>query len=213
MSIHAIAAALYWLAFSTSTGRPVGTCDAGATPLAVDLERSTITWKGTKFWGLGSHEGTVALHSGHVCVLASRITGATFVADMRSIQVTDIPESDPVPRKRLREHLLGEDFFATVRYPQAVLTIDSVRHENRSLHRVTGRLTIRGVTHPVTFFARIWTVSADRVQAQATLELDRHRWGVSYRGSTIRDDLVDDEMVIELALEATTPRQAMRESP
>jgi len=121
---------------------------------------------------------------------------------MRSIQVTDIPATDPAPRKRLRDHLVGEDFFHAAKYPEAVLFINAVQNENRSLHLATGTLTMRGVTHPVTFYARIWEQSPTRVRANATLRLDRHRWGVSYRGSALQDDLVDDEFTLELSLVA-----------
>ena len=180
-------------------GRP---CPPAATTLRADLDRSAIKWRGTKFWGLGSHEGTVALTSGEVCVTDGRLVGATFVADMRSIEVTDLPASDPVPRKRLRDHLLGEDFFSASAHPEARLIVSDVTLQSRSLYRVGGQLTIRGITHPVTFYARIWTLTNARVQAQATIEVERHRWGVSYRGSTIRDDLVDDIFTLTLTLEA-----------
>jgi len=52
----------------------------------------------------------------------------------------------------------------------------------------------------------VWTLTAKRVQAEATLKVDRHRWGVSYRGSTVRDDLVDDDITLVLTLEAAVTR-------
>lgn len=177
-------------------------CDSGGNPLAVDLERSQIKWTGTKFWGLGKHEGIVRPKSGSVCVRDGRINSGEFVADMTTIEVTDIPVSDPVPRRRLRDHLMSEDFFHVVAYPEARLTLTAVQREGRSLHHVTALLTIRGQSHPVDFFARVWMLSDTAVSAEATLELDRHRWGVSYVGSTLRDDLVDDEFTLLLTLEA-----------
>lgn len=177
-------------------------CEAGARTLPVDLTRSGIKWRGTKFWGLGSHEGTVRLKSGEVCVRDGRIVGGTFVADMATIAVTDIRANDAVPRKRLRDHLLGEDFFHVAAYPEARLTLRAVERENRALHRVAAELAIRGQTHVVTFYARVWTLSDEAVHAEARFAVDRHRWGVSYRGSTIRDDLVDDEVWLDLTVHA-----------
>jgi len=185
-------------------------CEAGMTTLTADTRQSGIRWKGTKFLGLGSHEGTVALRSGMVCMRDGRITRAMFIADMRSIEVTDIPASDPVPRKRLRDHLLSEDFFHATKYPEAVLFINSVRHESGSLYALGGTLEMRGVTHPISFYARVSEMSPARVRADATIEVDRHRWGVKYRGSALKDDLVDDVFTLRLTLLATGPATASR---
>jgi polyisoprenoid-binding protein YceI len=189
-------------ALLTGPGNVAVDCDTTAHALAADLDRSSIRWKGTKFWGLGSHEGTVRLRSGEVCVRDGRIVGATFVADMSTIEVADIPADDPVPRRRLRDHLLSEDFFHVAAYPEARLVLTAVEPEQRSLHRVRGLLTIRGQTEMIRFYARVWTVSHDQVNAEARFAVDRHRFGVSYQGSTIEDDLVDDQFWLELAVTA-----------
>lgn len=176
-------------------------CPQGSAELKPDLARTEIKWKGTKFWGLGKHEGIVKLKHGLVCVSNNRIVGGGFAADMRTIEVTDIPADDPVPRKRLRDHLMGADFFDVPNHPEALLVIRSVTPEQRSLHKVVADLTMRGRTHRVTFYARLWQVSKTYVRAQASIPIDRHKWGVSYVGSTIRDDLVDDTFHLELTLE------------
>jgi hypothetical protein len=185
-----------------SVASPKDVCQPGTTRLSANLDSSIVKWRGTKFMGLGSHEGIARLGMGDVCVRDGRVVGGMFIVDMRTIDVTDIPASDPVPRRRLREHLLSEDFFFVERYPQALLQLDSVTLQNRSLYRVAARLTIRGITHPVTFYARIWEQNGNRVRAQARFEVDRHKFSVSYRGSTIRDDLVDDMFTLELQLYA-----------
>ncbi|MGQ0701526.1 MAG: YceI family protein [Gemmatimonadales bacterium] len=185
---------------------PALKCDP-ASRMTVDLEQSRIRWKGTKFWGLGSHEGTVRLKAGEICVMGGRIAGGTFVADLRTIEVTDIPANDPVPRNRLRNHLLSEDFFHVEAFPEARLVLVAVEQEQRSLHRVRARLTIRSFTHEITFFARIWSLTPDEIRAEARFPVDRHRFGVRYRGSTLRDDLVDDEFTLELTLLARPPER------
>jgi polyisoprenoid-binding protein YceI len=193
--------ALAALALAGSTPGPAA-CDSGDVRLSADLQRSLIEWKGTKFWGLGKHEGIVRLKSGELCVREGQISAGTFVADMTSIEVTDIPANDPVPRRRLRDHLMSEDFFHVAAYPEARLALTAVQREDHSLHRVTALLTIRGRTHRIEFFARVWALNDTAVSAEAHLELDRHRWNVSYVGSTLRDDLVDDDFVLDLKLAA-----------
>ena len=188
-------------------------CPPGATQLFPDLTRSGIKWRGTKFWGLGKHEGTVRLKSGMLCVANGRIVGGSFIADMRTIEVTDIPEDDPIPRKRLRDHLLGEDFFDVPRHPDARLVIVSATRVRSSLHQVTADLTMRGRTHRITFYARVWEASGERVRAQATMPIERHKWGVSYVGSDLRDDLVDDTFHLELTLDAAPRASASAGQP
>jgi polyisoprenoid-binding protein YceI len=192
---------MFMLALLIHTAAPAA-CDSTAHVLHADLERSGIEWKGTKFWGLGSHEGTVRLQSGRLCMRDGRIVGGEFVADMSTITVTDIPADDPVPRNRLRNHLLSENFFHVDAHPVARLTLVAVEEAQRSLHQVRATLTIRGITHDVSFYARIWTLEANRVRGEARFAVDRHKWNVSYRGSTIRDDLVDDEFWLDLKIDA-----------
>ncbi|MGH7560638.1 MAG: YceI family protein [Gemmatimonadales bacterium] len=183
-------------------------CDPRGTELALDTERSVIRWRGTKFWGLGKHEGTVRFKAGAFCVVDGVVRGAYFEADMGTIDVTDIPADDPEPRRRLRDHLRSEDFFAVSQHPLARFILRTVKEEKPRLYTVSGDLTIRGRTHPVTFYARGWTVTEGQVRAEGRLTIDRHQYGVSYRGSTIKDDLVDDEFFLDLAIEAR-PRAAV----
>lgn len=164
-----------------------------------------MRWRGTKFWGLGSHEGTINLSSGYLCVLGDSVVAGHLIADVRTIQVTDIPATDPVPRARLRDHLLSDDFFSATRYPTARFDLISVRRGNNRLYRAEGRLTMRDRTHPISFYARGWAVQRDSVHAEASVTLDRQEWGISYQGSTIRDDLVDDKFTLELVVYAVRP--------
>lgn len=184
----------------TLPARPVNLSEGDK--LHVDTERSLIRWKGTKFWGMGKHEGIVRLNAGTITVQEAAITAGSFVIDMNTIEVTDIPKSDPIPRKRLRNHLMDEDFFAVATYPTAQFTLTQIQ-EFATHHQVTGNLTMRGQTHPVTFEATFSTISNKKVWATARFSIDRQRWGVAYRGSRLTNDLVDDEIHLDLVLVAT----------
>jgi polyisoprenoid-binding protein YceI len=189
----------------TTAPKAARTCDPDARELIVDLDKSLIRWRGTKFWGLGKHEGTVRLKGGAFCSKQGRVVQGWFEADMRSIEVTDIPASDPVPRRRLTEHLLGDDFFAAETHPVSRFILREVHQERGRLYRIAGDMTIRGRTRPLTFYARGWSVTDQELKAQAGFKIDRHQFGVSYRGSTLKDDLVDDEFELELVIEARPP--------
>lgn len=188
-------------------------CAPPAARLVLDLDRSVVRWRGTKFFGLGSHEGVVRLKAGELCVQGGVVTAGSFVVDLTTIAVTDIPASDPVPRNRLRDHLLSEDFFHVAAHPEARFRIGSVTPQHGRLLSITGALTIRERTHPVTFYARGWTITADRVEGTARFAVDRHKYDVSYVGSTIKDDLVDDEFWLDIEIRATAAPASAPASP
>lgn len=173
--------------------------------LPLDLQRSVIRWKGTKFHGLGKHEGIVRLASGSVMVAGQAPVGGSFVVDMRSIEVTDIPPSDPVPRRRLRNHLMHDDFFAVERYPTASFQIRSVAPQQGGRYLVDGVLTLRGRARPVRFEAAVAPAANGVLHATARFRINRQHWGVAYRGSRLTNDLVDDTIELTLDLVTTAP--------
>lgn len=163
--------------------------------LVLDTTASVIHWKGTKFWGLGKHEGTVRLASGFVVLDGGRVTSARFIANMRTIEVTDIPVHEPVPRNRLRRHLMDEDFFAVERYPTATFMLRAAEtHEDDSGFRLTGDLTMRGVTHPIAVDVEVVERNVGSLRGTSRFRINRHNWGVSFRGSRLTNDLVDDDI-------------------
>ncbi|HEX8209735.1 MAG TPA: YceI family protein [Longimicrobium sp.] len=168
--------------------------------LRLDPARSVIRWKGTKFRGRGSHEGTVRLAAGYLLAEGGNVRGGAFRIDMNAIEVTDIPESDPIPRRRLRDHLRSDHFFATDRYPAADFRLRSVTPSGPGSYDVVGDLTLRGQTHPVRFAARAVPFSGGGLRATAQLAIDRQRWGVAYRGTSLGEIAVDDTVHLGLNL-------------
>ena len=170
--------------------------------LVADPAASAIRWKGTKFGGRGSHEGHVRLSSGMFVIRHERLTSGTFTIDMKSLDVTDIPASDSVPRRRLRDHFQNADFFDVERHPTAVFSSTGATRIGPTRWRVAGGLTMRGVTKPITFDADVQWPELGHMVAISTFTIDRQQWGVAYRGSRLANDLVDDEMQISLKLDA-----------
>jgi polyisoprenoid-binding protein YceI len=187
-------AAVAWLAVSAFVGP--------AKTLKADLGRSVVRWKGTKFAGLGKHEGTLKLSAGEVMVENGRLTDARLTIDMASLDITDIPAHETVPRKKLRDHLLHEDFFHAAKYPTATFVLTKFVPKADNLVTVSGLLTLRGKTNPVVFDAVFRALTPDKVVVDANLVIDRQKWGVAYRGSKLTNDLVDDDISLKLHLEA-----------
>ena len=177
-----------------------GTQEQVSGALPVDLRRSVVRWRGTKFRGRGKHEGTVHLAAGTLALCGARVCGGRFVLDMRSIAVTDIPAHETVARARLTTHLKSPDFFWTERHPTATFVIRQVTPTAGTTHRVAGELTLRGVTRPMSFAATLDEGAGGERRVGSRVRLNRQHWGIEYRYDPIRNEIVDDEIALELEL-------------
>jgi hypothetical protein len=166
--------------------------------LKLDLDQSKLFWKGTKMRGAGSHEGVVIISDGFLLRDKYGFSGGKFEIDMKSISITDIPKTDPIPIKNLTEHLMHSDFFDVDNFPTSEFEITEIKiHASENLE-VSGNLTIRGITKNITFSAiqRGNTISTQFL-------IDRFDWNIAYEGSWADRTLVDRdiEFRIELVLE------------
>ncbi len=73
---------------------PVDLISQQDTILGLDLENSAIRWRGTKFRGMGKHEGIVRFKSGELHLRNGILTGGQFTIAMNSIEITDMPEHE-----------------------------------------------------------------------------------------------------------------------
>ncbi len=125
----------------------------------IDPAASKIVWLGKKV--TGEHSGEVKLQSGHLNFDGAALKGGEFVIDMNTITVTDI--TDKEYNKKLVDHLNGEDFFATATNKTAKIVIKSATKVKDNTYKITGDLTVKGKTAPVTFDADVTKTSATSV--------------------------------------------------
>ncbi|WP_419212282.1 YceI family protein [Maribacter sp. X9] len=162
----------------------------------VKVSESTVTWKGYKV--TGSHEGTIDLKSGYLEMENGKLTGGEFVVDMTSINNTDL---DADSQGKLEGHLKSDDFFGVANHPTAKLVFTSVKPMNKDSYTVTGDLTIKETTKPITF-----VVSVYKNKATATMKIDRAEYDVRYGSGSFFDNLGDKtiydefDLVVDLAL-------------
>lgn len=149
--------------------------------LQLNTEASAIYWKGTKI--NGKHEGTVRLQEGYLVANEKAIVAGEFTADMNTISVTDIPEHEPVPRRRLRNHLKSEDFFYTEKYPTANFEIGETRKIKNDSLLILGLLSIRDVTKEIQLEAKRIESENGNPVFTTFFVIDRFEWNVAYRGS------------------------------
>lgn len=163
---------------------------------------STIRWSGTKLAGLGKTEGTVALSQGVLVLRHGSLMTGNFTVDMRRLQIADASAADSQARRRVRTQVTGPDVFDVERYPTASLAVQSAKRVGTTTYSVTGDLTLRGMTHPVTFLADVSWPETGHMIAMSTFSIDRRQWGIEYAGSRIANALADDGVQISLTLDA-----------
>ncbi|MHA6248853.1 YceI family protein [Pontibacter sp. CAU 1760] len=192
----------------TATDHPTGTTQTTSkaiTTLPVNVAASTMTWNAKKFGG--EHAGNVKLASGNLEVNGKKLTGGTFVIDMTSITVTDITNENF--NKKLTDHLKSEDFFSAEKHGTSTFKITKVQpianaKSGAPNYSVTGNLTIKGITNPITFPATV-QIDGKSAVASAKVELDRTKWDIKYRSGmlgTAADKVIEDTFTIDLNLVA-----------
>lgn len=165
------------------------------TTLAINTEKSTIEWFGKKvFVDNYSHKGTINLSKGALIVDGGKLTGGMLEADMTSIKDTDL--TDAGKNARLVGHLKSDDFFGVEKYPTATFKITKVTPKGGNQYDLTGDLTLKGKTNPITFPATV-NVSGNSATAVAKLPVDRSKYDVKFGSKSFFADLVGDKVIAD----------------
>ncbi|NQZ44096.1 MAG: YceI family protein [Flavobacteriaceae bacterium] len=156
----------------------------------VKADASTVTWKAYKV--TGSHTGTISLKAGALVFDQGKLTGGEFTVDMTTINTTDLSGDY---KAKLDGHLHSDDFFSTASHPTSNLVFTKVESSGKNSYKVTGDLTIKGITKPVTF-----DVSVYGSKATATMKVDRAQYDVKYGSGSFFDNLGDKTIYDEFDL-------------
>ena len=114
-----------------------------------------------------------------------QLMGGTVEIDMSTIEGED-HRSD----NNLINHLKDPDFFDVKKFPISVIAITRVESIDGENKKVTGNLTIKGMTHSVTFLAKM-NVKSGIVKASGKIFVDRTLWDIRYRSGKFFDNLKD----------------------
>lgn len=162
----------------------------------VDVEKSTITWVGSKLTG-SSHQGTIKLKSGNLLFENNSFSGGEFVMDMSSINTTDLKGSK---KAKLEKHLKSDDFFGIQKHTEASFVITKVilADENGS-YNITGNLTIKGVSKESTF-----KVKLSESELTGKLTIDRSLFNIRYGSGSFFENLgnraISNDFTLDLQL-------------
>lgn len=166
-----------------------------ATTYQVDKSQSKLNWTGKKV--TGQHSGTINVADGKLDIENNVLKGGNFSLDTRSIAVTDI--KDAGGNAKLVGHLKSEDFFGVEKYPSANFVITKVTPTGSGKYDVTGNLTIKGITNPITFPATV-TVAGNKVSAKADIKVDRTKYNIRYGSKSFFEGIGDKAIYDEFDL-------------
>jgi polyisoprenoid-binding protein YceI len=167
------------------------TAMAGGEKTPINKEKTVIHWVGKKV--TGQHSGFLSLASGYLSVDNGTLIGGSFNIDMTTITVTDL--KDAKMNGSLTGHLKSPDFFAVEENPLASFEITEVKKldkkgVNGENYKITGDLTIKGITNSITFDSKV-TIKGNDVTAQANLSINRTKWDIKYGSGSFFDNLGD----------------------
>lgn len=169
------------------------TVSVSAQSKKVDTAKSSINWLGKKV--TGQHNGVVSLKEGNLVFSGQKVTGGNFVVDMTSLTATDLKGEY---QGKLNGHLKADDFFGTEKFPTAKLVFKKVVAKSANLYTVTGDLTIKGITSPVTFDL---TTTAN--SASTKFMVDRTKYDIKYGSGTFFSSIGDKAIADEFELDVT----------
>lgn len=105
-------------------------------------------------------------------------------------------------------HLRGNDFFDMETYPQIRFVSTAIEPLEESAYRVTGDLTMKGVTKPVTIDFEYTGSAVDpfgntRVGLEGSVTVNRKDWGVNWNAPLEAGGvLVSEKVVLEFEVSA-----------
>ncbi len=165
----------------------------------LDSSHGKITWTVDHF-GLSHYRGQFVDVTGRLTIDPKQPERAT-------LQVTVPLDKVGTFHAGLDQHLRNADFFDVPNHPKATFTSTSIERLGERQARVTGNLTLRGVTKPVTFIGTFNAAGVHPVTKRYTIGFDgeatirRSEFGITFAlpvvGDEVRLDLEAEFQLLE----------------
>lgn len=177
--------------------------EAKKTEFTADTNASTIEWKGFK--PTGSHDGVIKLKGGLLNMADGKISSGTFLIDMTSITVVDIPKEEEGNAKLLG-HLTSPDFFNVAQYPTAAFKITGSEEVDGKM-MLSGNLNLKDIKNNITFPVSVSQDGDDVTLTSEPFTIDRSKWDVKYGSKSFFDNLgdkfIDDDIELKIMVKAS----------
>jgi polyisoprenoid-binding protein YceI len=183
------------LAFSAASAR------AEKETFVIDKNHTEIGFKVRHFVSkvgghFGKFEGTIVL---------DRTKPEESSVELK-IEAASIDTGNPNREK----HLNSPDFFDTAKYPEITFKSTKVAAKGKDAFEVTGDLTMRGVTKPVTLTVNANGFTSDGRGGQkagfdVTGKLNRKDFGVNWNAVVDQSPMLSDDVDLLISVEANKP--------
>ncbi len=165
-------------------------------------EGSVINWKATHLGGIDPRIGKIYCDDASILVTNGKVSNASISIDMNKMTVDNIPKDGA---EELINHLKTEDFFNVKKHPTSKFELTSlVANEGEYNTRVTGNLTILGISKSITFNANVKVSEKEVAIASEDFAINRADWGMTYNAKGTAgvplDYLISDEVVFQIAV-------------
>ena len=168
---------------------------------SINITKSNVKWYGDEITGK-QHYGSLKFKEGNIILtgtgkISDKIISGNFVVDMTSLNVEDLTGRG---KNSLEGHLKSDDFFSVNKFNFAYLKILKSNDPVNGVQTINGDLTIKGISHPVTF-----TMELNGKKAKSNLIFDRTKYDVKFRSGNffqnLGDKLIYDDIKLEVNLE------------
>jgi polyisoprenoid-binding protein YceI len=189
-------------AYATVPGTPATRATAlnAATPYKLQPQLSTLGWDAKAV--THGHNGTVQFSTGELLVNGTQLVGGTVTVDMKTIKATDITDAEN--NGKFMGHITSDDFFATAKYPTANFKITKVTPIKGAAAAadnatITGELTIKGITKPLSFPAKVG-VKNGVAAATGTATVNRTQYDIKYGSKSFFEGIGDKAIYDDFTL-------------
>jgi len=135
----------------------------------LDTARSEVRLKSRSMWGLAPVKGVFREVTGNGTVSAAGEVTGTITVAARSVDTKN---------KKRDEHLRSADFFDAANHPDITFTVDGIKPGNGGV-RVTGSLTVRDQTRPVSFDATVSSADGE-TWLDGEIQVNRADFGLTW---------------------------------
>ncbi|MFG2353513.1 YceI family protein [Streptomyces sp. NPDC048521] len=137
----------------------------------LDPAASTVQLRNKTFWGLSTVKGTFTAVRGEGEVKPDGSATGTLTLDAASLDTKNAKRDT---------HLRSADFFDADNHPEITFAVTGADRLDGDAVRVAGRLTVRGVTKPLSFTGRLVEVGVDALVLEAEFVVDRTQFGIAW---------------------------------
>ena len=137
----------------------------------LDAAASTVALRHKTMWGMVTVKGAFAAIAGRGEVRADGSAVGTLTLDVASLDTGNAKRDT---------HLRSADFFDADNHPEITFAARSAELRDGDSVHVVGQLTVRGISRPLSFTARLAGAGADALTLDAEFTVDRAQFGMEW---------------------------------